>query len=344
MKTSELNYHLPERLIAQHSLSPRDTSKLLVYDRATNHVEHRIFSDIGDFLNPADLLVFNNSKVFRARLFDVDRVVEIFLLRPHGDIGWECLGKPGKRLQVGAETILSPTVVGRVLERFDNGRFMFEFLSSDRKMSAEDVVAFANVVGEIPIPPYVAQKPIELSDYQTVYAKHTGSVAAPTAGFHFTERLIAELQGKKIHTAEITLHVGIGTFQPIKTEVVEEHEMHFEWAEISDDTARAIAETKARGGRVIAVGTTTVRALEGLGGVAGAGDVNLYINPGYEFKIIDGLVTNFHLPRSTLMLLVGALLQFRHGGDGLEILKSLYKEAIEKDYRFYSFGDGMLIL
>lgn len=344
MKTSELDYRLPDRLIAQHSVSPRDASKLFVYDRAKGIVQHRVFSEISNFLQPGDLLVFNNSKVFRARLFDVSGLIEIFLLRPRGEEGWECLGKPGKKLQVGAEIILAPTVSGRVCERFDNGRFLLEFIRAGKKMSAEQVIVFANKVGEIPIPPYVAQKPIELSDYQTVYAKHTGSVAAPTAGFHFTKRLLAELKRKKINTAEVTLHVGIGTFQPIKTDTIEEHDMHFEWAEISEATAQAIAETKARGGRVIAVGTTTVRALEGLEGKVGQGDVNIFINPGYEFKIIDALVTNFHLPRSTLMLLVSAFLQFRHGGDGLALLKSLYAEAVAEEYRFYSFGDGMLIL
>lgn len=343
MKTSELDYNLPDRLIAQHSVSPRDTSRLFVYDRARGVVEHRVFSDIVDFLRPGDLLVFNNSKVFRARLFDSSRAIEIFLLRPQGALGWECLGKPGKRLQVGAEIVLSPTVRGCVMERFENGRFLLEFTCEGKKMSPAEVIAFANEVGEIPIPPYVAQKPLELSEYQTVYAKHVGSVAAPTAGFHFTERLLAEFEEKKINTAEVTLHVGIGTFQPIKTDVIEDHDMHFEWAEISAETARAITETKAHGGRVIAVGTTTVRALEGLGGREGSMDVNIFINPGYDFKIIDALVTNFHLPRSTLMLLVSAFLQFQHGGDGLEILKSLYAEAIAKEYRFYSFGDGMFI-
>lgn len=344
MKTAELDYHLPERLIAQHSVTPRDSSKLLVFNRATETIEHRVFTDIVDYLKPGDLLVFNNSKVFRARLFDVTKAIEIFLLRPRGDAGWECLGKPGKRLQVGAEVVFESGVVGCVMERFENGRCLLSFSQNGKNMTPSEVIAFANEFGEIPIPPYVAQKPLELKDYQTVYAKHTGSVAAPTAGFHFTERLFAELAEKKIETAEVTLHVGIGTFQPIKSDTIEEYEMHFEWAEISPETAQAIAAAKARGGRVIAVGTTTVRALEGLQGMAGAGDVNIFINPGYNFKIIDALVTNFHLPRSTLMLLVSAFLQFGYEMDGLSMLKSIYEEAISKDYRFYSFGDAMLVL
>jgi S-adenosylmethionine:tRNA ribosyltransferase-isomerase len=339
MKTTELDYHLPERLIAQHSVTPRDSSKLLVFNRATQLIEHRVFRDIVDYLQPGDLLVFNNSKVFRARLHDISGVIEIFLLRPRGNFSWECLGKPGKKLQVGDEVVFEKGVVGIVEERFENGRFLLKF-----SLTPAEVIAFANEVGEIPIPPYVAQKPLELKDYQTVYAKHTGSVAAPTAGFHFTERLFAELAEKNIETAEVTLHVGIGTFQPIKSDTIEEHEMHFEWAEISVQTAEAIARTKARGGRVIAVGTTTVRALEGLEGRAGAGDVNIFINPGYQFKIIDVLVTNFHLPRSTLMLLVSAFLQNGYEIDGLLLLKYIYGEAIDKDYRFYSFGDAMLVL
>ncbi len=344
MKTLELDYHLPERLIAQHSVSPRDSSKLLVFKRDTQSIEHRVFTDILDYLKPGDLLVFNNSKVFRARLFDETGAIEIFLLRPRGGFGWECLGKPGKRLQVGAEVIFADGVVGRVMERFENGRCLISFEKQGQEMISSEVIAFANEFGEIPIPPYVAQKPLELKDYQTVYAKHTGSVAAPTAGFHFTERLFAELAEKNIETAEVTLHVGIGTFQPIKSDTVEEHEMHFEWAEISSETAEVIARTKARGGRVIAVGTTTVRALEGLEGNAGSGDVNIFINPGYQFKIIDALVTNFHLPRSTLMLLVSAFLQYGHEIDGLPLLKYIYKEAIDMEYRFYSFGDAMLVL
>jgi len=344
MKTSELDYHLPDRLIAQHSVTPRDSSKLLVFNRAAQSVEHRVFTDILEYLRPGDLLVFNNSKVFRARLFDVSGAIEIFLLRPRGAAGWECLGKPGKRLQVGAEIVFDGGVLGRVMERFENGRCLLTFTRGEQTLNPGEVIAFANEFGEIPIPPYVAQKPLELKDYQTVYAKHTGSVAAPTAGFHFTERLFAELAEKNIATAEVTLHVGIGTFQPIKSDTIEEHEMHFEWAEISPETAQAIAEAKARGGRVIAVGTTTVRALEGLQGMAGSGDVNIFINPGYNFKIIDVLVTNFHLPRSTLMLLVSAFLQFGYEIDGLPTLKNIYAEAISKDYRFYSFGDAMLVL
>lgn len=344
MKTSDLDYHLPERLIAQHSVTPRDSSKLLVFNRAAQSIDHRIFTDIVDYLQPGDLLVFNNSKVFRARLFDQTRAIEIFLLRPRGLSGWECLGKPGKRLQVGAEVNFADGVVGCVMERFENGRCLMSFTRNAEKMNPSEVVGFANEFGEIPIPPYVAQKPLELKDYQTVYAKHTGSVAAPTAGFHFTERLFAELAEKNIATAEVTLHVGIGTFQPIKSDTIEEHEMHFEWAEISAETAEALAAAKARGVRVIAVGTTTVRALEGLEGRAGSGDVNLFINPGYQFKIIDALVTNFHLPRSTLMLLVSAFLQHGYEVDGLSLLKYIYTEAINEDYRFYSFGDAMLVL
>ncbi len=341
MKTNELDYFLPPERIAQHSVSPRDASKLLVYDRATGMTQHKTFRDVGEFLRPDDLLVFNNSKVFRARLFDRTGQIEIFLLRPHGDVGWECLGKPGRRLRVDDEVVLSTRVRGRVVQRFENGRFVFSFVRDGKMMSVSEVIAFANKIGEIPIPPYVGEKPLSLSRYQTVYAKHAGSVAAPTAGFHFTRRLLGSLRGRGVRLAEVTLHVGIGTFQPIKTETIEAHTMHREWADISVETARLIAETKARGGRVIAVGTTTVRALEGLGGHAGSDDVNIFINPGYSFKVIDGLITNFHLPRSTLLLLVSA---FLGEADGLDVLKNIYNDAIARDYRFYSFGDALLIL
>lgn len=345
MKTSELDYQLPDEQIAQHSASPRDASKLFVFDRVSGEIRHHIFRDITQFLKRGDLLVFNNSKVFRARVFghtETGGEVEVFLLRPREN-GWECLGKPGKRLPVGGAIIFSGSMRGEVVERFENGRFIMKFVARGRVLTTAQVISFANKYGEIPIPPYVGEKPLKFSQYQTVYAKNTGSVAAPTAGFHFTKRLLAELQRLGIKTAEVTLHVGIGTFQPIKTDVIEEHEMHYEWVEISKSTARAIEGAHKHGSRVIAVGTTTVRALEGRGGEAGSGDVNLFMTPGKKFKVIDALITNFHLPRSTLMLLVSAFIQQKAGGAGVETLKKLYEEAIRRQYRFYSFGDAMFI-
>ncbi|MCX6781189.1 MAG: S-adenosylmethionine:tRNA ribosyltransferase-isomerase [Candidatus Magasanikbacteria bacterium] len=268
MKTAELDYFLPPEQIAQRSVEPRDHSKLLVADRVSGEMEHLQFYDIVKFLRPDDILVFNNTKVFRARL----RVgaIEILLLRPAND-AW-------------------------------------------------------------------------LAEYQTVYARHTGSVAAPTAGFHFTKELREKIQSLGVTFLEVTLHVGIGTFQPVKTELVEAHPMHSEWVNVDAETAGAIAAAKKAGRRVIAVGTTTTRALEGaaaeiLAGKSFEGDVNIFINPGYKFKIIDGLVTNFHLPKSTLLLLVSAFL----GDDGLDRLKKIYADAITRKYRFFSFGDGMFI-
>ena len=341
MKTSELDYFLPTERIAQKSVEPRDHSKLLVVDRTSGETRHEQFFDIVKYLRPDDVLVFNNTKVFRARL----RVgtVEILLLRPSSE-AWLCLGKPGKKLQPGMRVELPGTVIGEVTVRHEDGEFEMKFSRGGEKMSAAEVIDFANEHGEIPLPPYVKNGPTTLGEYQTVYARHTGSVAAPTAGFHFTEDLRAKIQASGVTFLEVTLHVGIGTFQPVKTEEVEAHPMHSEWVSVDRETAGAIAEAKKVGRRVIAVGTTTTRALEGaaekiLAGESFEGDINIFINPGYTFKIIDGLVTNFHLPKSTLLLLVSAFL-----GEGwLEHLKKIYADAINREYRFFSFGDGMFI-
>lgn len=350
MKTSELDYHLPNERIAQRSVSPRDTSKLLVFDCAAQQAEHEIFKDIAQYLRRGDVLVFNNTKVFRARLRGMigEHEAEVLLLRPHMG-AWMCLGKPGKRLQVGVEVVFSKIVRGFVAERFDNGQFVMKFENAKKKMTDKQVIAFANKQGEIPLPPYVANGPTKISEYQTVYAKHVGSVAAPTAGFHFTRALRARLKKMGVQFVEVTLHVGIGTFQPIKTDDIESHVMHGEMVGIGVAESRKIARAKKEGRRVIAVGTTTTRALEGsadevLAGKASCKDVNMFINPGYQFRVIDGLVTNFHLPKSTLMLLVGALLQQKTGNDGVQVLKRLYTDAIGRSYRFYSFGDAMFIL
>ncbi|OGH61110.1 MAG: tRNA preQ1(34) S-adenosylmethionine ribosyltransferase-isomerase QueA [Candidatus Magasanikbacteria bacterium RIFCSPHIGHO2_01_FULL_50_8] len=347
MKTSELDYVLPPERIAQKSVQPRDTSKMMVFDRATGAVEHRQFCDIANFLRRGDLLVFNNTKVFRARLRGRvgEHAVEILLLRPHGDV-WECLGKPGKRLRVGAKIIFSRTTAATVLERFENGSFIVQFFSGAKKMSHQQLMKFANAHGEIPLPPYVSSGPTKLSDYQTVYAKQVGSVAAPTAGFHFTRALRVRLKKMGVQFAEVTLHVGIGTFQPIKTEHVDDHQMHAEMVGVCASDAQKIAHAKKEGRRVIAVGTTTTRALEGaadavLNGAAWYGDVDIFIHPGFQFRVVDALVTNFHLPKSTLMLLVSAMIGEPHGG--LKKLKELYAVAIQQKYRFYSFGDALLV-
>ncbi len=367
MKTSLFDYDLPRELIAQKSVSPRDHSRLMVLDRKHKTIEHHRFFEIGDFLRSGDLLVVNNTKVFKARLLGTVRggdgkqkPIEIFLLnaietQPRGATSggatsrnnaggatsrnngrvWHCLGKPGKRLHPGVE-IRFGRVHSRVILKGEQGELTVEFFG------VSDVVRWANRVGHIPIPPYVAHEPKKIEAYQTVYAKHTGSVAAPTAGFHFTPRLIRALKKKGIGFASVTLHVGMGTFRPMVTDTLEDHVMHEEYAEVPTKTARVIAETKKRGGRVIAVGTTTVRALEGLllpppGCGMRTGMVNLFINPGYHFKVIDGLITNFHLPRSTLLVLVSAFA-------GRSFMLKSYREAVRKKYRFYSFGDAQLIV
>jgi S-adenosylmethionine:tRNA ribosyltransferase-isomerase len=330
MRTSDFDYHLPTERIAQHSVEPRDSSQLLVLHRDGTETEHRMFSDIGEYLRAGDLLVMNDTKVFKARLRAAGNL-EVFLVRPVGG-GWLCLAKPGKKLHVGSIVALPEGVTLTVLEKHADGTVLVKPSLADA-----DLIAFADRVGEIPIPPYVKEVPSDISKYQTAVARETGSVAAPTAAFHFTPRLIEELRAKGVRFAFVTLHVGLGTFLPVKTETLEEHPMHAEWVSIPPETAEAIADAKASGRRVIAVGTTTTRALEGAGVRTYAGDINIFIYPGYQFKVIDGLITNFHLPKSTLLALVSAFA-------GRERVMHAYEDAIKREYRFFSFGDGMLIL
>jgi len=327
MKTSDFDYTLPPGRIAQSPAEPRDSSLLMILDRAAQSIEHRQFSDIGEFLRPGDLLVVNESKVFKARL--IAGPIEIFLLRPDGD-HWLALGKPGKKLTAGTVVTFDDGTTCTVREkRDDDGTIVVDF-----GKSAEDVFAWADRYGSVPTPPYVEASQKNDEAYQTTYAKTIGSVAAPTAGFHFTPDLIEKLKGQGVRFASVTLHVGLGTFRPMKTDTLEEHVMHEEWIDVPDETVRAIEKTKENGGRVIAVGTTTVRALES---DTRHGFTNIFITPGYQFKIIDGLITNFHLPKSTLLVLVSAVAN-------REFVLRAYDEAIRNDYRFYSFGDAMLII
>ncbi len=326
MKTSDFDYILPKELIAQEPMRPRDHSRLMKIDRKNGDIQHYRFFEIESFLEDGDLLVVNNSKVFRARLETSDGR-EIFLLRPDGN-HWLALARPGKTFQPG-DTLSLKEGTGTVIEKEKDGTIRVDF-----DMPPNQVIDLANRIGEIPIPPYVKDVPSDERDYQTTYAKETGSVAAPTAGFHFTPELIDHLKAKGVRFAEVTLHVGLGTFRPMKTESLDEHVMHEEWIHVPEDTQRAIQETKKRGGRVIAVGTTTVRALESK---TCDGLTNLFITPGFEFGVIDGLITNFHLPKSTLLVLVSSFA-------GTELIKAAYREAIENKYRFYSFGDAMLIV
>ena len=330
MKTIDFDYHLPPRLITQTPASPRDSSRVLVLDRTTGVITHHRFFEIGKFLRPGDLMVVNDTKVFHARLHADG--MEIFLLRSEGS-HWLALAKPGRKLARGSVVIISPGTTCRVVEKRQGGTIVIDF-----GMSPEDVFALADRIGEVPLPPYIhstATNDVRRGiNYQTVYAKEVGSAAAPTAGFHFTPELIDQLKSSGINFSTVTLHVGLGTFRPIKTDMLEAHHMHEEWMDVPNETTAAIEETKRRGGRVIAVGTTTVRALES--GVH-HGFTNVFITPGYRFKIVDALITNFHLPKSTLLVLVSAFA-------GRDLIQKAYAEAIKHGYRFYSFGDAMLIV
>ncbi len=337
MKTSDFDYILPESSIAQTPAEPRDSSRLLVMNRQTGELTHKHFSDLGDVLRPGDLLVVNESRVFKARLKGIAThagpsrtkggiMAEVFLLRADGPY-WIAMAKPGKKLRIRSVITFADGTYCTVEEKFEDGTVRLDF-----QQSAEAILAWTDANGEVPLPPYIKQS-AEADRYQTVYAKDTGSVAAPTAGLHFTPELIEALKAKGIRFASVILHVGLGTFRPMKTETLEEHEMHAEWIDVSDDTVHAIEETKKNGGRVIAVGTTSVRALESH---IRHGFTNIFITPGYTFKVVDAMITNFHLPKSTLLVLVSAFA-------GREHVLSAYSQAISEGYRFYSFGDAMLI-
>ena len=337
MKTSDFDYHLPEALIAQHSVEPRDSSRLLVLERLAKRIEHRKFFEIGDYLKAGDLLVMNDTKVFKARLKTSLRGknIEIFLVRPTS-AGWLGLAKPRKYLIFGEEIKLGK-ISFKVSAMPPDGTVIFQ-----TDATAEEVLAMTDELGEIPVPPYVKEVPTDFSKYQTAVARVTGSVAAPTAAFHFTPELIEKLKVRGIEFAFLTLHVGLGTFLPVKTENLEDHPMHAEWVSLPAETAAAINLAKAQNRRVIAVGTTTTRALEAVALqdsgqlLSYSGEVNIFIRPGFEFEIIDGLITNFHLPKSTLLALVSAFA-------GRERILAAYEDAIQLGYRFYSFGDAMLI-
>jgi len=360
LKTADFDYNLPQELIAQKPTFPRDQCRLLVLDRKSGQIEHRHFFEVIDYLKKGDVLVLNNSKVFKARLFgrikflscppfkkgDEGGFVEIFLLREVRNNIWEVLGNPGRKLKAGIRVYFSKTVWCEVIGKNDD-KYQVRF-----NISGDKFQKFLSRYGHVPVPPYIKQEPKQFEEYQTVYAKHLGSIAAPTAGFHFTKPLLQRLKKKGVKIVFVTLHVGYGTFKPIKTERVEEHKMEAEWVEITETTAEAINRAKKEGGRVIAVGTTTVRALEGSclllqpplkirGGEGGVmkfqGEVNIFITPEFKFKVINALVTNFHLPKSTLLLLVSALAS-------RDVIMKAYREAIKKHYHFYSFGDAMLIL
>lgn len=350
MKVADFNYDLPKELIAQVPIQNRDQSRLMVLDRKEQSIDHKIFKDIIDYLEPGDCLVRNNTKVIPARLYGVKEEtgahVEFLLLhRIEGDI-WEVMVKPGRKLKPGTKVIFGEGL----LEKGDNPRVLLkaeileQLEGGSRKVKFEYEGIFNEILNEIglmPLPPYIHEKLKERDRYQTVYAKYEGSAAAPTAGLHFTDELLEKIKEKGVEIANVTLHVGIGTFRPVKVENVEEHDMHSEHFYIKQEDADKINKAKREGHRVIAVGTTSCRVLESIADENGMveeveSDTNIFIYPGYQFKCLDCLITNFHLPESTLIMLVSALA-------GRDFVMKAYEEAVKEKYRFFSFGDAMFI-
>lgn len=340
MKASDFDFYLPEDLIAQHPLEKRDESRLMVLDKNTGEIEHKRFYDIIDYLNKGDTLVLNNTRVMPARLIGEKEVtrgkIEFLLLKRIEKDRWECLAKPGKSARVGRRfTFGDGKLKAEVVDVLENGNRIVEFYYDG---IFEQVL---DSLGEMPLPPYIHEKLQDRERYQTVYSKETGSAAAPTAGLHFTKELLQKIKDKGINIAYVTLHVGLGTFRPVQVEDVENHEMHSEFYILHEEDANIINDTKDRGGRVISVGTTSTRTLETIGDENGrvracSGWTNIFIYPGYKFKVIDNLITNFHLPESTLIMLVSALA-------GKENVLNAYNEAVREKYRFFSFGDAMFI-
>ena len=338
MKLSDFMYDLPEARIAQTPVEPRDHSRLMVVHRDTHEIEHRHFYDIIDYLNPGDCLVVNETKVIPARLYGerpTGGAVEVLLLKQVGPKRWETLVRPGKKLKPGAEVIFGGgRLKCKVLETTDVGGRIVEFECEGTFEAALDEL------GEMPLPPYIHEKLQDRDRYQTVYAKQDGSAAAPTAGLHFTPELMDRIRAKGIDIVPVLLHVGLGTFRPVKVENIEEHEMHTEYFEVSEDAAARINATQERGGRIIAVGTTSVRTLESAAKDgrlrAMRGDTNIFIKPGYHWQLVDALITNFHLPGSTLVMLVSAFYD-------RERVLDAYRLAVDEQYRFFSFGDAMFL-
>lgn len=340
MKTSDFYFDLPEELIAQDPLIDRTSSRLLVLDKKTGETSHHIFRDIVDMVNPGDCLVLNDTKVIPARLYgtkqDTGAGIEILLLKRLEKDVWECLVKPGKKCKPGAKIVFGDgRLIGEIIETKEDGNRLICF---SYEGIWEEVL---DALGEMPLPPYITHKLQDKNRYQTVYAKYEGSAAAPTAGLHFTKDLLKQLEDKGVKLAYVTLHVGLGTFRPVKVEDVTNHHMHSEFYQVSPETAQIVNETKANGGRVICVGTTSCRTVESAGtpeGILkpGSGNTEIFIYPGYQFKILDALITNFHLPESTLVMLVSALA-------GKEHVLNAYETAISEGYRFFSFGDAMFI-
>ena len=340
MKVSDFDYYLPEDLIAQTPIKKRDDSRMLVLNRNENKIEHRHFFDCIDYLNPGDVLVINDTKVIPARLFgekaDTGRNIEVFLLKRKNYTDWHALLRPGKKVRIGDKIKFSDDLTAVILEKLPDGvayiRFEFDGIFEEILLR----------LGNVPLPPYIKKELNDSNRYQTIYAEHDGSCAAPTAGLHFTNELMDRIKEKGVDIVPVLLHVGLGTFRPVKTEIVEEHKMHSEYFSVEEESAIRINKAKSNGGRVIAVGTTSVRVLESCCDQDGyinpiSGDTDIFIYPGYKFKAVDSLITNFHLPKSTLLMLVSAFA-------GRERILDAYNKAVENRYRFFSFGDSMLIV
>ena len=346
MKVKDFYYELPKELIAQDPLTDRSSSRLMVVDRHTGEIRHDIFRNITDYLKPSDCLVINDTKVIPARLFgtrtDTHAVIEILLLTRRSDTDWECLVKPGKKARTGCRLLFGSSeagnaeLAGEIIDVLPDGNRMIRFTYDG---IFEEIL---DRLGQMPLPPYITHTLKDKDRYQTVYAVHTGSAAAPTAGLHFTKELLQEIEEKGIKIAKVTLHVGLGTFRPVKEENILDHHMHSEYYTVTEETAQLINQTRAEGGRIICVGTTSTRTLESVAAEDGtmkaaSGWTDIFIYPGYRFKVTDGLITNFHLPESTLVMLVSAF-------STRENILRAYQAAIDEKYRFFSFGDAMFII
>ena len=346
LKTSDFYYDLPEELIAQHPAEKRDNSRLLVIDRKTGSLDHKRFYDIIDYINPEDVLVVNDSKVIPARLYGnsegrEEAKIELLLLRQHSTDCWETLVKPGKRAKIGARLEFGGGILkGEIVDMVEEGNRIIRFNYDREKYS--NVYEILHEIGLMPLPPYITERLEDKSRYQTVYAREEGSAAAPTAGLHFTPELLQKLKDKGVAVVPVMLHVGLGTFRPVKEDNIKDHIMHSEFFSVSEESARVINERRAKGGRVICVGTTSTRTLESVALADGtipamSGDTGIFIYPGYKFNAVDALITNFHLPESTLLMLVSA---FYNRDSMIEA----YETAVKEKYRFFSFGDAMLIV
>lgn len=345
LRTADFYYQLPEELIAQHPMEQRDHSRLMALDRTQRTIEHKHFYDVLDYIRPEDVLVVNNSKVIPARLYGhaqgrPEAGIELLLLRQRATDTWECLVKPGKRARLGHRMVFGEGLLtGEVVDVVEEGNRLIHFTFDTTKHSS--IYSILHEIGLMPLPPYITERLSDRDRYQTVYAKTEGSAAAPTAGLHFTPALLQAIRDKGTAVVPVMLHVGLGTFRPVKEEAITDHVMHTEFFSVPEETARLINERRAKGGRVICVGTTSCRTLESASddeGVVHAmeGDTGIFIYPGYRFKAVDALITNFHLPESTLLMLVSAFYD-------REQMLAAYEEAVKQRYRFFSFGDAMLI-